>query len=335
MIEKKLGILVLLRKARFRRIGRPHSDLHPCPVELNISAHGQQWYCVKYRLARWPKWLQRELTNRKVRGSNPPAASRLPLSRLGQPGSIPALYTNDHSKDKNLCEGQLLRPTRALKRRRITPFSIGPLQVRFCPVSEANVCLKAENHCTVASSILGIISTKLQEIPNHMLADEPIVVVDKFVYLGSCISPGGLAKDEISILIGKARAAFANLRHLWRRRDISFSVKGRVYNAAVTLAWPRTACVSRPTSSEDSFCTSTVEESQRRSKNDLEAKYRSHYQQTQLRWSLPSSWIGTMRRAISVVRDIVRHGPVASSVALVHPRYCFQCIAPFPTPTPT
>ncbi|KAG5443088.1 hypothetical protein CSKR_113848 [Clonorchis sinensis] len=33
--------------------------------------------------------LERECTDRKVRGSNP--ASRLPLSRLGQPGSIPAL----------------------------------------------------------------------------------------------------------------------------------------------------------------------------------------------------------------------------------------------------
>ncbi|KER33032.1 hypothetical protein T265_00943 [Opisthorchis viverrini] len=41
--------------------------------------------------ARWPKWLEREFTNRKVRGSNPTSATRLPLSRLGQPGSIPAL----------------------------------------------------------------------------------------------------------------------------------------------------------------------------------------------------------------------------------------------------
>ncbi|KAG5442314.1 Tubulin-specific chaperone C [Clonorchis sinensis] len=40
---------------------------------------------------RWPKWLERELTDRKVRGSNPTSASRIPLSRLGQPGSIPAL----------------------------------------------------------------------------------------------------------------------------------------------------------------------------------------------------------------------------------------------------
>ncbi|KAG5454279.1 hypothetical protein CSKR_106542, partial [Clonorchis sinensis] len=41
--------------------------------------------------ARWLKWLEREFTDRKVRGSNPTSASRLPLSRLGQPGSIPAL----------------------------------------------------------------------------------------------------------------------------------------------------------------------------------------------------------------------------------------------------
>ncbi|KER31525.1 hypothetical protein T265_02290 [Opisthorchis viverrini] len=41
--------------------------------------------------ARWLKWLKREFTGRKVRGSNPTSASRLPLSRLGQPGGIPAL----------------------------------------------------------------------------------------------------------------------------------------------------------------------------------------------------------------------------------------------------
>ncbi|KAG5442256.1 hypothetical protein CSKR_100159 [Clonorchis sinensis] len=40
---------------------------------------------------RWLKWLEREFTDRKVRGSNRTSASRLPLSRLGQPGSISAL----------------------------------------------------------------------------------------------------------------------------------------------------------------------------------------------------------------------------------------------------
>ncbi|KAG5455256.1 hypothetical protein CSKR_106438, partial [Clonorchis sinensis] len=36
------------------------------------------------------QWLERKFTDRKVRGSNPTSASQLPLSRLGQPGSIPA-----------------------------------------------------------------------------------------------------------------------------------------------------------------------------------------------------------------------------------------------------
>ncbi|VDP27825.1 unnamed protein product [Schistosoma margrebowiei] len=47
------------------------------------------------------------------------------------------------------------------------------------------------------------------------------------------ISPNGLVSDEISARIRKARLAFANLRHLWRRRDIRLSIKGRVYCAVV------------------------------------------------------------------------------------------------------
>ncbi|KER24479.1 hypothetical protein T265_07846 [Opisthorchis viverrini] len=41
--------------------------------------------------ARWLKWLEPESADRKVRGSNPTSATRLPLFRLGQPGSISAL----------------------------------------------------------------------------------------------------------------------------------------------------------------------------------------------------------------------------------------------------
>ncbi|GAA50539.1 WD repeat-containing protein 24, partial [Clonorchis sinensis] len=46
-------------------------------------------------------------------------------------------------------------------------------------------------------------------------------------------SAGDLAKDDISIRIAKARAAFVNLHHLWRRRGISLSVKRPVYNPSV------------------------------------------------------------------------------------------------------
>ncbi|VDP89695.1 unnamed protein product [Echinostoma caproni] len=69
--------------------------------------------------------------------------------------------------------------------------------------------------------------------PSLTLTGEVVEEVDKFCYLGSYISLGGRIKDEVSARIQKARLAFANLRHLWRRRDIRLSVKGRVYAAAV------------------------------------------------------------------------------------------------------
>ncbi|KAG5446326.1 hypothetical protein CSKR_113481 [Clonorchis sinensis] len=38
------------------------------------------------------QWLEGKFTDRKVRGSNPTSASRLPLSRVGQLDSIPLLH---------------------------------------------------------------------------------------------------------------------------------------------------------------------------------------------------------------------------------------------------
>ncbi|VDP52628.1 unnamed protein product, partial [Schistosoma margrebowiei] len=61
------------------------------------------------------------------------------------------------------------------------------------------------------------------------VGSEVVERVDNFTYLGSLISPNGLVSDKISARIRKARKTFANLRHLWRRRDIRLSIKGRVY----------------------------------------------------------------------------------------------------------
>ncbi|KAH9582966.1 hypothetical protein MS3_00007543 [Schistosoma haematobium] len=69
--------------------------------------------------------------------------------------------------------------------------------------------------------------------PELRIGSEVVERVDNFTYLGSLISPNELVSDEISTRIRKARLAFANLRHLWRRRDIRLSIKGRVYCAAV------------------------------------------------------------------------------------------------------
>ncbi|KER22615.1 hypothetical protein T265_09321 [Opisthorchis viverrini] len=50
------------------------------------STSGDQWQCDVFH-----QQLSPLTQNWKVRGSNPTSATRLPLSRLGQPGSILAL----------------------------------------------------------------------------------------------------------------------------------------------------------------------------------------------------------------------------------------------------
>ena len=57
--------------------------------------------------------------------------------------------------------------------------------------------------------------------------------VDKFTYLGSCITTDGFIGEKLSSRIRRARLAFSNLHHLWRRNDIKLSTKGRVYSVAV------------------------------------------------------------------------------------------------------
>ncbi|CAH8633227.1 unnamed protein product [Schistosoma margrebowiei] len=90
--------------------------------------------------------------------------------------------------------------------------------------------------------------------PVLTLDGEQIDVVEKFVYLGSCISAGGGVSDEINARIVKVRATYANLGHLWRLRDVSLAVKDRIYNASVRAVllyacetWPfRVEDVRRP-----------------------------------------------------------------------------------------
>ncbi|KER24269.1 hypothetical protein T265_08010 [Opisthorchis viverrini] len=100
----------------------------------------------------------------------------------------------------------------------------------------------------------------------------------------------------------------------------------RIINAeARRMAFGR----NNPPSIDELITLHRVKESQRRPNNDLAAKCESYYQQTQPRWSLSSSWMGTERRATSMASDIIRHGPVAPSMTLVHQSCCLQCIAYF------
>ncbi|KAG5452375.1 Glycerate kinase [Clonorchis sinensis] len=63
-------------------------------MDLLIGHHDSLFVCVTvvhWILGEMAQWLEREFTDRIVPGSNPTSASRLPLSRLGRPGNIPAL----------------------------------------------------------------------------------------------------------------------------------------------------------------------------------------------------------------------------------------------------
>ena len=64
-----------------------------------------------------------------------------------------------------------------------------------------------------------------------LLEGEGLEQVDKFTYLGSCISANGSVEEEISARIARAQAAFPKLRHLWQRRGISLTNKVTVYSA--------------------------------------------------------------------------------------------------------
>lgn len=75
-------------------------------------------------------------------------------------------------------------------------------------------------------------------------------LVNSFNYLESCITADGGIGDDISQRITKARLAFTNLKHLWRRRDVSLKLKGRVYNATVRAALLY-VCETWPARSED------------------------------------------------------------------------------------
>ena len=69
-------------------------------------------------------------------------------------------------------------------------------------------------------------------------------------YPESCINASRNITDEITHRISRARVVFGNLRHLWRRTDISLLTKGRVYNSTVrpTLIY---GCKTWPTRAED------------------------------------------------------------------------------------
>ncbi|KAG5445308.1 hypothetical protein CSKR_105793, partial [Clonorchis sinensis] len=86
------GLVVICRK-HFEALSPPSSQSGNLEESGSISAIDidRSPFPILSPAKRMDQWLERKFTDRKVCGSNPTSASRLPLSRLGQPGSIPAL----------------------------------------------------------------------------------------------------------------------------------------------------------------------------------------------------------------------------------------------------
>ena len=60
-----------------------------------------------------------------------------------------------------------------------------------------------------------------------------LAVVDSFIYLASVITWTGSIEHGVYNHISRARITFAVLQHLWRREDVSLTLKSRVYRASV------------------------------------------------------------------------------------------------------
>ncbi|KER32506.1 hypothetical protein T265_01386 [Opisthorchis viverrini] len=101
------------------------------PKKCQVHTHG---HAVTVHIthnpdrARWPKRLESQFTDRKFRGSNPTSISRLPLSRLGQPGSISTLVQTSgsmavrHRKDAT---ANRAKHSRGSKRKVVSPHTDG------------------------------------------------------------------------------------------------------------------------------------------------------------------------------------------------------------------
>ncbi|VDP79991.1 unnamed protein product [Schistosoma mattheei] len=100
-------------------------------------------------------------------------------------------------------------------------------------LNQLTISVRRYGMCFAPSNCEVLLQDWQDSNPVLTLDSDQIEVVDKFVYLGSCINTGGGVSDEINARIVKARAAYANLGHLWRLRDVSLAVKGRIYNASL------------------------------------------------------------------------------------------------------
>ncbi|XP_070206237.1 uncharacterized protein [Littorina saxatilis] len=76
------------------------------------------------------------------------------------------------------------------------------------------------------------------------LDGEALQEVDNFTYLGSIVDKQGGTDVDVRVRIGKARAAFLQLKNVWASADLSINTKLRIFNTTMKrilrIRWPDT-----------------------------------------------------------------------------------------------
>ncbi|KER25612.1 LOW QUALITY PROTEIN: hypothetical protein T265_14179, partial [Opisthorchis viverrini] len=282
MLSLMMMMLRSVHSLNNSRSTKTHIDNNRPAVTLSVPS----FHATQSKGARWPKWLDREFTDRKVRGSNPTSASQLPLSRLGQPGSIPALVLPSGGMAARHRKGATAERFKGSTRAEILPG-----------------CSSLDRRSREA------------EVGFYPRAFRSVKAVRRFpqtTRMSISMEAAMLPSPEE----GRVRKGRPQKPHTPIAQRLTVTA-GALSNTVEILLKPKSPVLLK----RHLLCAAAsgmrqVEESQRRSNNYLAAKCESDYQQTQLRWSLPSSWMGTPRRATSMATDIIRHGPVAPSMAL-------------------
>ena len=77
------------------------------------------------------------------------------------------------------------------------------------------------------------VSKKGDQSINITLNDKPLEQVDRFTYVGGQITSDGKISEDIKNRIGKGLQAMSRMGKIWKSKNISLTVKVKVYNTVV------------------------------------------------------------------------------------------------------
>ena len=100
-------------------------------------------------------------------------------------------------------------------------------------LTEAVVCEAGKVGLKVNTRKTEIMNVRTNDNRPVIIENEPLQEVDKFVYLGCEIRKDGDIRNEVSIRIGKAGAAFRNMEKVWNEDGMSLRTKLKLFNSIV------------------------------------------------------------------------------------------------------